>query len=134
MTTTLSPDTMAVLRAIVTGHRIVKNACTAYELATMTDAEIIDWSRKIGQPGHVPLTVKAELKAANAAVDAIRVYAVSMIYAQSAEITAEQRAILARQADALRAVLETDEPQEVAIKVFYARNHAEHIGYLRFTL
>lgn len=76
----------------------------------------------------------AELKAANAAANQIRFYAPDMLRSQACRLTAEHRAILVRQADALRAVLETDELQAIRVNVYDVYRQDVKIGEARFTL
>lgn len=75
-----------------------------------------------------------ELQAANAAAREIRVYAVDMLRAQGAKFTQEDRAVLTRQADALRAILETDDTQAIRVNVYDVYAQAVKIGELVFTL
>lgn len=76
----------------------------------------------------------AELREANAAAREIRFYAVDMLRSQGCTLTPEARAILVRQANALRAVLETDEPQTVRVNVYDVYQQTVKIGEARYTL
>lgn len=76
----------------------------------------------------------AELKAANEAARTLAVYARDMLRAQGARLTGDQRAILVRQADALRAVLETSEKQTLRVNVYDVYAQTVKIGELQYTL
>lgn len=76
----------------------------------------------------------AELKAANTAARQIRVFATDMLRAQGARLTTEHRATLVRQANALRAVLETSEEQTIRVNVYDVYAQTVKIGELQFTI
>ena len=75
---------------------------------------------------------RAELKAANLAAREIRFYAKDMLHA-TGTLTPEHRAIKIRQANALRAVLETDDPQELKVDVYDVYQPTVVIGWLTYT-
>lgn len=75
----------------------------------------------------------AKLQEANEAARTLAVYARDMMRAQGARLTGDQMAILVRQADALRAVLETSEPQTVRVNVYDIYSQNMKIGELEFT-
>lgn len=77
---------------------------------------------------------KAELKEANAAVREIRFYAVDMLRAQGRQLEPGHRAILVRQADALRALLETDELQRLCVRVYDIYSQDVLIGHMEYQL
>lgn len=75
----------------------------------------------------------AKLKEANAAND-VRVYALDMQRAQGLRLLSEHRAILATVADALRGLLDTDEPQTLTVPVYNLYQQDVKIGELHFNL
>lgn len=76
----------------------------------------------------------AELKAANAAAQGIRIYATSVLTAQGVRLSADQRGTLTRQADALRAVLGTSERQTIRVNVYDVYATDVKLGEMQYSL
>ena len=76
----------------------------------------------------------AELRAANTAAREIKVYAPSVLVAQGVKLTEAQRAVLVRQANALRGVLGETKRQNIIVLVFASYSPETCIGDLRYSL
>lgn len=73
-------------------------------------------------------------EATNLGTRTIRFHAVDMLRAQGSQLTAEHRAALVRQANALRAVLQTSELQELSVRVYDIYQPNVIIGHITCTL